>query len=144
MIGQTGGVTMPMRRGLYATLALLSLGFSGSAWATTNLFCSGIDNDVSVQVLFGGGPILNALEATVSTGKVDITTRRDLTDQPATIVQFKGNDEEIHLDLVDSQATLVLASLRVLRFIDGETEPLQIGYVKIDSNPPAAIRCQGP
>lgn len=135
---------MLLRRWVYALVVLFSGAISGQAWATSSLFCSGIDTDVSAQILFGGGPILNALEATVGVAKTEITTRTDLTDQPAAIVQFKGNDDEIHLDLVDSQATIVLASLRVLRFDNGVDEPLQIGYVKIAANPPAAIRCEGP
>ncbi|MEO0544146.1 MAG: hypothetical protein AAFY99_10050 [Pseudomonadota bacterium] len=132
------------RRACFACITALGCVATSPASATTTMFCDGIGSDVSVQILFGGGPILNALEATIGIGKTDITTRVDLTDQPATIVQFKGTEEEIQLDLVDSQATVVLASLRIVRTDDGENEPVQVGYVAVLGNPPAAIECEGP
>ncbi|MEO1748993.1 MAG: hypothetical protein AAFR27_10340 [Pseudomonadota bacterium] len=131
--------------GRFLRLALLSMcigGVSTSAFATSAISCIGVDADVEVFILFGAGPILTPISATVTIGDEEISTIAKA--EPASIAQFKGDEKELHLDLVDAQAIDVLASVRILRFDDGASEPVQIGYVSAPGEGAFAIRCDGP
>lgn len=115
--------------------------------ATSNIECTGIEADASASILIGAGPVLNALEASVSIGERYITTYTHIDAEHANIVQFLANKDELSLDLMDEQAEELIASVRILRYYDetnDKSEPLQIGYLHINGASPVGITCEGP
>lgn len=128
---------------LVAALSILT----GHAHATSNLECTGIESDAGISILFGAGPVLNALEASVSLGERYITTYTHQDAEHASIAQFHANKNELSLDLMDEQAEVLIASVRILRYYDetnDKSEPLQIGYLRINGASPVGITCEGP
>lgn len=118
---------------------------TGYAHATSNIECSGTDADVSI--LIGAGPVLNALEASVALGDRYITTYPHQDGEHGNIVQFHANEYELSMDMMDDQAEELLASVRILKYIDkndNDAEPFQIGYLRVSGSPPVGITCLGP
>lgn len=128
----------------YLAWVIALLAMSGHAHATSNIGCSGIGSDADVNILFGAGPVLNALEVTVGLDEQIISTYSDTKFEHGNIVQFHANEHELSLDLMDDQAIELLASVRILRFDDNENEPFQIGYLHVNGAPPVGITCVGP
>lgn len=131
-----------MLRHLGWIIALIAM--TGHAQATFNIECTGIDSDAGVSILIGAGPVSNALEASVFLNKRYITTYTHINEEHGNIVQFYANKHELGLDLMDDQAEVLLASVRILRYADDENEPFQIGYLQIDGAPPVGVTCVGP
>ncbi len=120
---------------------------TGQAHATSNIECTGVNSDAGVSILIGAGPVLNALEASVALNERYITTYKHQEGEHANIVQFKANEYEVQLDLMDDQAEVLLASVRILKFIDknnDESEPYQIGYMHLNGSQAVGITCEGP
>lgn len=120
---------------------------TGHAHATSSIECSGINTDAEVSILIGAGPVLNALEVSVGLNERVISTYADTKFEHGNIVQFQANEYELNVDLIDDQAEVLLASVRMVRY-DGENvgsaEPFQIGYLAIDGEPVVGITCDGP
>lgn len=120
------------------------LAITSHAHATSNIGCTGIDADADVDILIGAGPVLNALEVTVGLDERVISTYSDTKFEHGNIVQFHANEHELSLDLMDDQAAVLLASVRILRYEDNENGPFQIGYLRVNGAPPVGITCVGP
>lgn len=118
----------------------------GTASATTNMECQGINSDASVSILFGAGPLLSALEVDVSLGGKVISTRGRDGAEAANILQFSADTKELRLDLMDDQAEQHLASIRLLRHLDDEDNDggIQIGLLKFKQFSPVGVTCIGP
>lgn len=120
---------------------------TGHAHATSSIECSGINTDADVSILIGAGPVLNALEVSVGLNDRVISTYSDTKFEHGNIVQFQANEYELNVDLIDDQAAVLLASVRIIRYggeNDGSAEPFQIGYLAIDGEPVVGITCDGP
>ena len=117
--------------------------FSTTAGATTNMYCKGIDSDADVTILFGGGPVLSALEADVFLAGKGVSTRGVGNGVDANIVQFAADKKHLHLDLINDQADIHLVSIRLLRYITDE-ETVQIGLLQFRDKTPVGIICEGP
>lgn len=134
-----------MKRHLVWFIAFMTI--SSHANATSNIECSGIDADADVSILLGAGPVLNALEASVSLDERYITTYTHQDAEHGNIVQFHANEDELSLDLMDDQAEELIASVRIVRHYDeanDESEPLQIGYLRVGNQIAVGITCVGP
>ena len=125
---------------VFAVLAIVP----GTASATTNMECGGINSDAQVTILFGAGPLLAALEADVILGDEVISTREREGAEPAYILQFSANDRELLLELMDDQADQHLATIRLLRHLSDEDEGLQVGILRFKDAKPVGITCIGP
>ena len=124
--------------------AALASAFAAPALATSSLECSGVGADAGATVLFGAGPMLNAIDADVYLDDRFIATRPFDNAERAYILQFKGDDKSIYVELMDDQADKHLATLRVLRHMDEDGEPLQVGILHIKGKPPVSVNCEGP
>lgn len=120
------------------------IAMTGHAHATSNIGCTGIGSDADVNILIGAGPVLSALEVSVGLGERVISTYSDTKFEHGNIVQFHANEHELSLDLMDDQAEVLLASVRILRYDDNENEPLQVGYLHVNGAQPVGITCVGP
>ena len=124
---------------------LVSLAFmSKPGYATSSISCEGIGTDASVSILFGAGPMLNALEVDATLGDRAISTRERDGAEIAIILQFSADEKELNLELMDDQADQHLASIRLLRHIDDDAEPVQIGLLSFTNSSPVGIICTGP
>lgn len=122
---------------------LLAL-ISTPASATTNMFCTGIDSDADIAILFGGGPVLNALEAEVFFAGKAVSTRGRDDAENAVIAQFSADRRQLRLELINDQADQLLATIRLLRHLDDNGEPVQIGLLQFGNSKPVGITCEGP
>ncbi|WP_299474580.1 hypothetical protein [uncultured Roseibium sp.] len=124
--------------------AFLFLLLTSQANATHNMFCSGIDSDTDVTILFGAGPVLAPLEADIYFDGKAISTRDRENAEDATIVQFSADDEHLRMQLINDQADTLLATVRVLRHFNDDEEPVQIGLLQFGASTPVGITCEGP
>ncbi|MGJ8529942.1 hypothetical protein [Maritalea sp.] len=115
-----------------------------SGYATSSIGCEGINSDAAVSILFGAGPMLNAIEVEASLGDRAISTRELDGAEKAYILQFSADQRQLSLELMDDQADQHLASVRLLRHLDDETDYLQIGILSFNGSAPVAITCFGP
>ncbi|WP_420409288.1 hypothetical protein [Hoeflea sp.] len=123
--------------------AALVLPLTGAAQATGSIACKDMKFDSSVEIVLGAGPVTNVISVTVSVGDRDVTTLPGFPGEPAAIAQAYDDGELFRIDLVDDQATRLLAEIRLLR-ADHDSMPLQIGYVRLEGEPPVGISCVGP
>ncbi len=129
----------------FLSFALALMAFiPGTANATTNMECEGINSDAEVTILFGAWPLLAALEADVVLGDKVISTRGREGADAAYIVQFRADAKEMTLELVDDQADQHLATIRLLRHLSVEDEGLQVGILRFKDAKPVGITCIGP
>ncbi|WP_305989477.1 hypothetical protein [Roseibium sp. MMSF_3544] len=122
----------------FGTLALLA----SPASATSNMFCDGIDSGVEVNILFGAGPVLTIIDVTLSTETQYFSTQKRDGATPAWIARDFADDDMVKVDLIDDQASDLIASIRVVRSDD--EEPYQIGYVQLTGSPTMGVTCVGP
>jgi len=120
---------------------LLVLLSAGQAFATSSLECSGIGTDAGVSILFGAGPMLNAIEADVFIDQRGISTRQYQDVERAAIMQFSADQNQLRLELMDDQADKHLATVHIVRQIDGANEPVQVGILNIIGVQPVSIVC---
>lgn len=123
--------------------AMLALPFTSPAQATGSITCNDMKFDSSVEIVLGAGPVSNVISVSISVGDRDLTTIPGLPGEPAAIAQSFDDGELFRIDLVDDQATRLLAEIRLLR-ADHDSLPLQIGYVRLGDEPPVGISCVGP
>ncbi|GLQ17691.1 hypothetical protein [Maritalea porphyrae] len=126
------------------TSALVLLAMSGPALATSSLDCTASGADAGASILFGAGPMLNAIDADAFYDDLFVATRPFDKAQQAYILQFSGDVKSIVLQLMDDQADKHLATLRVLRHIGDEGEQLQVGILHVVGKPAVAVVCEGP
>jgi len=124
--------------------AVVLSALAGPALATSSLECTAINADAGATILFGAGPMLNAIDADAYFDDRFIATRPFDKTERAYILQFAGDEREMKLELMDDQADKHLATLRILRHMDGDAEPLQVGILHIVGKPPVAVTCEGP
>ena len=115
---------------------------AGSSFATGSISCGGADNDISVRMTLGAGPVPNVFQAEVAQGDVVYSTND--AERPAAIARSFIDEQSIVMDMMDDQATTHVAEVRVLRVLSDEGESLQIGYARLKDMPPIAIFCDGP
>lgn len=127
----------------FLAAAALALPLSGPAQATGSISCNDMKFDSSLEILLGAGPVSNVISVSLSVGDRDLTTVPGQPGEPAAIAQAFDDGELFRIDLVDDQATRLLAEIRLLR-ADHDSLPLQIGYVRLDGEPPVGISCVGP
>ncbi|MEQ8481374.1 MAG: hypothetical protein RIC18_12015 [Hoeflea sp.] len=127
----------------YLAAAALALPLSGPAQATGSISCNDMKFDSSIEILLGAGPVPNVISVSLSVGDRDLTTVPGQPGEPAAVAQAYDDGELFRIDLVDDQATRLLAEIRLLR-ADHDTMPLQIGYVRLGDEPPVGISCVGP
>jgi len=129
---------------LHGALFAFLVGMTTPAQATSSIGCQGINSDAAVNILFGAGPLLNPLSVDVFFGDREISTQPRDGVEKAAILQFFANDNELTLELMDEQADQHLVTVRLLRLLDGDAEPLQIGFLNIHGSGPVGITCDGP
>lgn len=110
--------------------------------ATGSINCSGMSDEVSVRIVLGAGPIPNIAQAEIRWDGRVISTFD--SNDPAIVARSYIDVENIKLDIMDDQATEQVASIRVVRSLDADTEGLQVGFVKLVTLPPMMIMCDGP
>ena len=94
-------------------------------------------------ILLGAGPVSNVLSVTVDIGERHLTTVPGQPGEKAAIAQAFDDGEVFRIDLVDDQATKLMAIIRLIRADHDET-PLQLGFVQIENDPPVGVSCVGP
>lgn len=127
----------------FMAAAGLVVPLTGPAHATGSIGCNDMKFDSSLEILLGAGPVTNVISVSLSVGDRDLTTIPGQPGEPAVIAQAFDDGELFRIDLVDDQATRLLAEIRLLR-ADHEEMPLQIGYVRLGDEPPVGISCVGP
>ena len=132
---------MCVRKTILASAAALLL--AGPAHATVSISCTDMKGDSSVDILLGAGPVSNVLSVTVDIGERHLTTVPGQPGEKAAIAQAFDDGEVFRIDLVDDQATKLMAMIRLLRADHDET-PLQLGFVQIEDDAPVGVSCVGP
>tara|TARA_R110002020_G_scaffold6361_7_gene26869 strand:+ start:534 stop:944 length:411 start_codon:yes stop_codon:yes gene_type:complete len=134
------GLTKRSLRG--AALALVLL-IPVAAQATGSISCTDMKADSGVDILLGAGPVSNVLRVTIALGERQLTTEPGLPGERVTIAQAFDDGEVFRIDLVDDQATELVAIVRLLR-ADHDSMPLQLGFVQLGDEPPVGLTCVGP
>ena len=132
---------MCVRKTILASAATLLL--TGPRYATVSISCTDMKGDSSVDILLGAGPVSNVLSVTVDIGERHLTTVPGQPGEKAAIAQAFDDGEVFRIDLVDDQATKLMAIIRLIRADHDET-PLQLGFVQIENDPPVGVSCVGP
>jgi hypothetical protein len=133
---------MAYRKFQIVSLATMLTFHAGQSFATGSIACSGMNDDISVRLVLGAGPVPTIIQAEARLGEISHSTVD--ANQPAFIARSFVDDESIKIDLVDDQASHHLVQLRIVRSFDGNTEGLQVGFAKMKSKPPMAVTCDGP
>ena len=132
---------MRVRKTILASAAALML--AGPAYATVSISCTDMKGDSSVDILLGAGPVSNVLSVSVDIGERRLTTVPGQPGEKVTIAQAFDDGEVFRIDLVDDQATRLMAIVRLIR-ADHDEMPLQLGFVQIGDDPPVGVSCVGP
>jgi len=138
--------TMALMKRIWTALIFATLlAFNAAhAHATSSIFCEGMGNDADISILFGAGPMLSALEVDASFKDSELSTRDREGVQKALILQFSADENALSLELMDDQADQHLASLRLLRQMDVDAEPIQVGILSFTDGASAGVVCTGP
>jgi hypothetical protein len=136
---------MRIRSALFAVTAVvfLTAPLSNHAHATQSISCTDMKFDSGVDIVLGAGPVPNVLSVSVAVGERQLTTEPGLPGEQVAIAQSYDDGEVFRVDLIDLQATRLVAAIRLLRG-DHDSMPLQIGFVQIEGEPPVGISCEGP
>ena len=132
---------MRVRKAVLASAAAFMI--TGPAHDTVSISCNDMKGDSSVDILLGAGPVSNVLSVTVDIGERHLTTVPGQPGEKAAIAQAFDDGEVFRIDLVDDQATKLMAIIRLLR-ADHDEMPLQLGFVQIENDPPVGVSCVGP
>ena len=125
-----------------AALGLLFALPVSQAFATASISCGSDDGGFSANVILGAGPVTNVIQVEIEHGDQLISTSNG--DAPAVIARSYITDTLLSIDLMDDQALHHVAELRVVRYLDDESEGLQVGFAKLKDAAPIAVRCDGP
>jgi|GEM_PF-811094 len=123
--------------------AALMLVLAGPAKATQSISCSDMKGDSGVDILLGAGPVPNVLSVTVTLGERRLGTDPAGEGEIVSIAQAFDDGEILRIDLVDQQATKRMAAIRLI-LAGHDTNPLRIGTVQIEDEPPVGLSCEGP
>jgi len=123
-------------------LGMCVVGGAGPASATSAISCSAIDGGAGIDILFGAGPVPSVFAVTVSQQSRVLSTQGLPGTEPVSIARAFVDTETVKIDLLDDQAERLAASIRLLR--SAGDEPLQIGYLKVENQPPVGVTCIGP
>ncbi|MEP0940165.1 MAG: hypothetical protein ABJH63_10665 [Rhizobiaceae bacterium] len=124
----------------FVSLCLLST----HAHATASISCGATNSETGAKFILGAGPIPSVYSATVASDTAAYSTSPIENHEPASIARSYIDDETIKIDLVDDQATNVVAKIRIIRTEDPETGPFQIGYIQMLGAAPEVVTCDGP
>lgn len=124
--------------GFLSTLVLV-----GPAQATQSISCLDMKSDSSVDILLGAGPVSKVLRVLIGVGERLLTTEPSLPGERVVIAQAFDDGEVFRIDLVDEQATKLVATIRLI-YADHDSLPLRIGFVRIGDDPAVGISCEGP
>ena len=123
--------------------ACLTLALAAPAEATQSISCTDMKGDSGVDILLGTGPVPNVLSLSISVAGRLFTTQPGQPGEPVVIAQSYDDGEVFRIDLMDDQVTKRVAAIRLLR-ANHESDPLQIGFLQIEEEPPVGISCVGP
>lgn len=121
----------------------MPLAWTGAANATQSISCSDMKGDSGVDILLGAGPVPNVLSVAIALGGRRLTTDPAGEGEVVSIAQAFDDGEILRIDLVDLQATRRMAAIRLI-LAGHDTNPLRIGTVQIEDEPPVGISCEGP
>jgi len=125
------------------TLLCVPLALAGPAHATQSISCSDMKGDSGVDILLGAGPVPNVLAVRVALGERRLSTDPAGEGEIVSIAQAFDDGEILRIDLVDQQATRRMAAIRLI-LADHDRNPLRIGTVQIEDEPPVGLSCEGP
>jgi hypothetical protein len=135
---------MPMRSALLKSVTAAAIVVLAShAHATVSISCTDMKSDSSIEIVLGAGPVPNVFSLSMSVAGRAFSTEPGMPGEPVSVAQAFDDGELFRIDLVDDQATALIARIRLLRG-DHDTMPLQLGFVQIGDEPPIGITCEGP
>ena len=126
-----------------AAAAALTLPLAGSAHATVAISCTDMKGDSGLDIVLGAGPVPNVYSIMLSVGDREFTTIEGMPGERVSVAQAFDDGELFRIDLIDDQATGLVATIRLLR-ADHDELPLQLGFVQIEGEPAVGLTCVGP
>ena len=122
----------------------ISLLAASQVQATSSIICTGLENIGGMDIVFHSGPVPKVLDVTIDFKGKRITTRTEIGAVSGSLARSFIDDHSIMIDLTDADALNLLASVRIMRSNSSNTEPLQIGFIKIAEDISFGIVCDGP
>ncbi len=114
------------------------------ASATASMICHSDDDDTSIQILFGAGPVTNIYDISITSGERSYQMGASEPGEQIFIAQSYFDERQIRLDFQDSQALANIVTIHVVRHFPEDGEPLQVGYAKVSGNAAVIVQCDGP
>lgn len=124
-------------------IACMPLVWSAAAHATQSISCGDMKGDSAVDILLGAGPVPNVLSVTIVLGERRLTTDPAGEGEVLALAQAYDDGEIFRIDLMDDQATRRVAALRLI-LANHDDNPVRLGIVRIEDEPPVGISCEGP
>lgn len=133
-----------MNKTLLALSTALTLALAGAAHATGDISCQGVaGSDASVDLNIGSLPVLQILNATISTGGQVWSTQPGKGETEIIVGQAAETGNMLIADFTDPNVVDIVASLRLFSAEEGG-DFARAGTLTIAGHGAHAVSCVGP
>lgn len=129
----------PAAAGALSALILTASGLV-EAHATGSLSCSGVDEDVSVELTLGTLPVLAVVGGRIATPSGHYAINPQGGETPIIVGQAFGDTRGISVDFTDPNIMQVLISLRTVRG-EGDKQVVEAGVLTVEQTEVYAVSC---